>query len=127
MVAKRKGLGRGLSHLISNNAANAIAEATGDATSGTVADGELKELPIEFLRRGRYQPRRDFPQESLQELADSIRTQGIIQPIVVRLIGEQAMKLLLVNAVGAPPSWSDWKKCRRCCAMFPTKPPLQWR
>ncbi|MFA0809695.1 ParB/RepB/Spo0J family partition protein [Microbulbifer epialgicus] len=95
MAAKRKGLGRGLSHLISNNTSTAIAEATGEAETETAAvDGELKELPIEFLQRGRYQPRRDFPQESLQELADSIRAQGIMQPIVVRGIGEQSYEII---------------------------------
>ncbi|MDP5210697.1 ParB/RepB/Spo0J family partition protein [Microbulbifer sp. 2205BS26-8] len=93
MSAKRKGLGRGLSHLISNRAGDAIAVATGDGTS-EVADGELKELPIEFLQRGRYQPRRDFPQESLQELADSIRAQGIMQPIVVRATGAQRYEII---------------------------------
>ncbi|AQQ69266.1 chromosome partitioning protein ParB [Microbulbifer agarilyticus] len=96
MAAKRKGLGKGLSHLISNNASEAIAVATGER-NGDVAervDGELKELPIEFLQRGRYQPRRDFPQESLQELADSIRAQGIMQPIVVRPVGERKYEII---------------------------------
>lgn len=46
----------------------------------------LKELPIEYLSRGRYQPRRDFNETALQELADSIRTQGVIEPIIVREI-----------------------------------------
>ncbi|WGL15371.1 ParB/RepB/Spo0J family partition protein [Microbulbifer bruguierae] len=96
MAAKRKGLGKGLSHLISNNASEAIAVATGER-NGDIAervDGELKELPIEFLQRGRYQPRRDFPQESLQELADSIRAQGIMQPIVVRPIGQHKYEII---------------------------------
>ncbi|MCK7598052.1 ParB/RepB/Spo0J family partition protein [Microbulbifer sp. CAU 1566] len=96
MAAKRKGLGKGLSHLISNNASEAIAVATGERNGDIVerVDGELKELPIEFLQRGRYQPRRDFPQESLQELADSIRVQGIMQPIVVRPIGEHKYEII---------------------------------
>ncbi|WP_444943228.1 ParB/RepB/Spo0J family partition protein [Microbulbifer sp. ZKSA006] len=95
MATKRKGLGRGLSHLISNNASTAIAEVTAEAETETrTVDGELKELPIEFLQRGRYQPRRDFPQESLQELADSIRAQGIMQPIVVRPVGEQSYEII---------------------------------
>ncbi|WP_299598164.1 ParB/RepB/Spo0J family partition protein [uncultured Microbulbifer sp.] len=96
MAGKRKGLGKGLSHLISNNASDAIAVATGERNGDIVerVDGELKELPIEFLQRGRYQPRRDFPQESLQELADSIRAQGIMQPIVVRPIGERKYEII---------------------------------
>ncbi|GAB2892409.1 ParB/RepB/Spo0J family partition protein [Microbulbifer echini] len=94
MAAKRKGLGRGLSHLISKSAGSAVASASGDTVSEAVVDGELKELPIEFLQRGRYQPRRDFPQESLQELADSICAQGIMQPLVVREIGEQSYEII---------------------------------
>ncbi|MCQ3829961.1 ParB/RepB/Spo0J family partition protein [Microbulbifer elongatus] len=96
MAGKRKGLGKGLSHLISNNASEAIAVATGERNGDITerVDGELKELPIEYLQRGRYQPRRDFPQESLQELADSIRAQGIMQPIVVRPIGERKYEII---------------------------------
>ncbi|AMX03935.1 ParB/RepB/Spo0J family partition protein [Microbulbifer thermotolerans] len=93
MAAKRKGLGRGLSHLISDNASEAIAVATGEVDA-KAADGELRELPIEYLQRGRYQPRRDFPQETLQELADSIRAQGIMQPIVVRPVGELKYEII---------------------------------
>ncbi|MBN8429568.1 ParB/RepB/Spo0J family partition protein [Microbulbifer salipaludis] len=96
MAGKRKGLGKGLSHLISNNASEAIAVASGERNGDIAArvDGELRDLPIEFLQRGRYQPRRDFPQESLQELADSIRAQGIMQPIVVRPVGERKYEII---------------------------------
>jgi len=47
-------------------------------------DGELKHLPIEFLQRGRYQPRRDMDPQALEDLASSIKAQGVMQPIVVR-------------------------------------------
>lgn len=47
-------------------------------------DKELKELPVEFIVRGKYQPRRDMHPDALEELADSIKVQGIMQPIVVR-------------------------------------------
>lgn len=50
----------------------------------TLLRDSLQWLPIEFLQRGQYQPRREFNPESLQELADSIKAQGIIQPIIVR-------------------------------------------
>jgi ParB family chromosome partitioning protein len=53
-----------------------------------VADDELARLPLDLLQRGRYQPRLDMRPESLAELADSIRAQGVVQPIVVRPIGE---------------------------------------
>jgi ParB family chromosome partitioning protein len=45
-------------------------------------------LPVDLIRRGRYQPRRDFDPDSLRELADSIAAQGVIQPIVVRPVGD---------------------------------------
>jgi ParB family chromosome partitioning protein len=93
MASKRKGLGRGLDALLSGQAgspADAIrsatgahADAAGDAANASL-DGKLAELPIEFLQRGKYQPRRDMHQEALQELADSIKAQGVMQPIVVR-------------------------------------------
>ncbi len=51
-------------------------------------DEELQKLPIDLLQRGKYQPRIDMRQETLQELADSIRAQGLVQPIVVRPISE---------------------------------------
>lgn len=55
---------------------------------------ELRHLPIEWLQTGRYQPRREFAQEALEDLANSVRTQGIINPIVVRLIGENCYEII---------------------------------
>ncbi len=55
---------------------------------------ELRHLPIEWLQAGRYQPRREFAKEALEDLANSIRTQGIINPIVVRLIGEKRYEII---------------------------------
>ena len=55
---------------------------------------ELRHLPIEWLQAGRYQPRREFAQEALEDLANSIRTQGIINPIVVRLISENCYEII---------------------------------
>jgi ParB family chromosome partitioning protein len=54
----------------------------------------LQWLPIEFLQRGQYQPRQDFKQESLQELADSITAQGIIQPVVVRKLAAEKFEII---------------------------------
>lgn len=47
-------------------------------------EDELQRLPVDLLQRGKYQPRLDMRQETLQELADSIKAQGVVQPIVVR-------------------------------------------
>ncbi|MEE8366182.1 MAG: ParB/RepB/Spo0J family partition protein [Gammaproteobacteria bacterium] len=74
---KKKRLGRGLGSLIGN-----IEEVT-HVSEQDQAHG-LTELDIDRVQRGRYQPRQNFDQKSLEELADSIRSQGIIQPVVVR-------------------------------------------
>jgi len=80
MVAKKRGLGRGLDALLGG--------AAGAATSNEpVADSELRHLAVDLMQRGKYQPRVDMHNDSLQELADSIRAQGVVQPIVVRPIG----------------------------------------
>lgn len=65
------------------------AVATETATVTTLrADEELQKIPVDLLQRGKYQPRIDMRQESLQELAESIKAQGLVQPIVVRPISE---------------------------------------
>ena len=74
---KKKRLGRGLGSLIGN-----IEEVTSVAEAEN-SDG-LVELDIDRIQRGKYQPRQNFDQDALQELADSIRAQGIVQPVVVR-------------------------------------------
>jgi len=76
MATKKRGLGRNLGGLISSNAISAVVSSS--------HDGELRNLPVDVIQRGRYQPRKDMHPESLEDLASSIRTQGVVQPIVVR-------------------------------------------
>ncbi|MCP5169452.1 MAG: ParB/RepB/Spo0J family partition protein [Hahellaceae bacterium] len=57
-------------------------------------DGEMHDLPVELIQRGKYQPRRDMDPAALEELANSIRQQGIMQPIVVRTIGEGRYEII---------------------------------
>ena len=83
MTAKKKRLGRGLDALLSRPVAEAAA-----AMPEPGMDGPLRELPVDLLQRGRYQPRLDIRQDSLEELANSIRAQGVVQPIVARPIGK---------------------------------------
>ena len=80
MTEKKRGLGRGLEALLGQAAARPV--------SGIppVRD-QLTHVPVDLLEKGRYQPRQDMREESLSELADSIRAQGVIQPIVVRPVG----------------------------------------
>jgi ParB family transcriptional regulator, chromosome partitioning protein len=88
MMQKRPTLGRGLADLLGQSAAARMANAGAEeAPKGE----QLAKLPLDLLQRGRYQPRTDLRQETLEELANSIRVQGVIQPIVVRpLDGPQA-------------------------------------
>src|SRR5471030_1124676 len=83
MTQKKPTLGRGLADLLGQSR-NAAAPEQG----ARFADEELARLPLDLLQRGRYQPRLDMRPESLAELADSIRAQGVVQPIVVRPVGE---------------------------------------
>jgi len=80
-MAKRRSLGRGLDALLSPAAGRA--ERAAEAPAGAV-ESDLRELPIDLLERGQFQPRSDMREESLAELADSIRAQGGVQPIIVR-------------------------------------------
>jgi len=57
---------------------------TGDSGEASEPGGDLAELGVDQIVRGRYQPRREFDQQSLEELAASIRSQGLMQPVVVR-------------------------------------------
>lgn len=82
--ANKRGLGRGLDALLG------IGPDPATPTPESAApDLGLRSMPVDLVQRGRYQPRSDFEQESLQELADSIRAQGIVQPIVVRRLPGQ--------------------------------------
>ncbi|KAG1663457.1 putative chromosome-partitioning protein ParB [Nymphon striatum] len=75
-MVKKPGLGRGLDMLLSS--------ATKDDASNK--DSELKKLPVEKIRKGEYQPRLSIDPDALQELAESIKAQGLVQPIVVRRV-----------------------------------------
>lgn len=76
MAVKKKGLGRGLTALLGNSDVESLMEAK--------TDDELRNIDVDLIERGPWQPREHFDEESLQELADSISTQGVVQPIVVR-------------------------------------------
>jgi len=72
-MARRKGLGRGLDALLSGSVALDVEEA-----------GDLRSVPLDRIERGQFQPRTQFDEQALEELAASIREQGLLQPIVVR-------------------------------------------
>ncbi|MBS3965032.1 MAG: ParB/RepB/Spo0J family partition protein [Methylomonas sp.] len=86
MMQKKRGLGRGLSELLGDVAA--------PPTTTADKSQDVLRVPIEFLQRGKYQPRKDIDPEKLKELADSIAVQGIIQPIVVRKIDDERYEII---------------------------------
>lgn len=88
-MVKKRGLGKGLEALLGSGASNLkddLPPATTTATETTVSasSDEFQHLAIDMIQRGRYQPRTNFNVDALQELADSIKAQGVVQPIVVR-------------------------------------------
>jgi len=87
MAVKKRGLGRGLDALLGSAAVAAT-------KNEPVAESELRHLAVDLMQRGKYQPRVDMHNDSLQELADSIRAQGVVQPIVVRPIGEGKYEII---------------------------------
>ncbi|MBV8806013.1 MAG: ParB/RepB/Spo0J family partition protein [Sinobacteraceae bacterium] len=90
MIHKKPTLGRGLADLLGHGSARPIPVAGTNAPAAAAAappGEELAKLPLDLLQRGKYQPRVDMRPETLQELADSIKAQGVVQPIVVRPIG----------------------------------------
>jgi ParB family transcriptional regulator, chromosome partitioning protein len=85
MSVKRSGLGRGLEALLGPQVQSR--EALDAGPRAVPASDQLVKLPLDLLGRGRFQPRIDMRPETLQELADSIRAQGVVQPIIVRPAG----------------------------------------
>ena len=81
---KKPTLGRGLADLLGQSTPRATLATPISAPAPVTAGEELAKLPLDLLQRGRYQPRVDMRPETLQDLADSIKAQGVVQPIVVR-------------------------------------------
>jgi ParB family chromosome partitioning protein len=89
----KRGLGKGLDALLATSALARESKASQQPETKT-HDGELQELVISQLQPGVYQPRKDMQSDALEELASSIQSQGIIQPIVVRRVGEQRYEII---------------------------------
>ena len=84
MIHKKPTLGRGLADLLGQAARPAPVAEKAPLAAPAPPGEELAKLPLDLLQRGRYQPRIDMHPETLQDLADSIKAQGVVQPIVVR-------------------------------------------
>ena len=102
-VKKKRGLSKGLDALLGSAMPpreevslhdDGLEVTTPVSASQPARDGELRRLPVELLQRGRYQPRRDMSPEALEELAESIKAQGVMQPIVVRPISDTRFEII---------------------------------
>jgi ParB family chromosome partitioning protein len=99
MTNKRK-LGKGLDVLLSRGSTETMASLLGKPKDRTAPpqvaeqNGDLKNIPIDLIQRGKYQPRTDMHEEALEELAASIRVQGVMQPIVVRPISADKYEII---------------------------------
>lgn len=105
--SKRRGLGRGLDALLTPAASQSSEDGADANQSNTMTnepgksinhaidkDGDLKLVAIDLLQPGKYQPRKDMSADALEELSASIRSQGIIQPIVVRAIADNKYEII---------------------------------
>ena len=96
-MVKKRGLGRGLDALLGGAQQVAEEKKTETAPAVVVAappPGPVTSLPVDVIGRGRYQPRRNFDEDRLRELADSITVQGMVQPIVVRPVGKKKYEII---------------------------------
>ncbi|EPN39685.1 ParB family protein, partial [Pseudomonas syringae pv. actinidiae ICMP 19096] len=89
MAVKKRGLGRGLDALLSSPTVSSLEEQAVKAPPS-----ELQHVPLDLIQRGKYQPRRDMDPQALEELAQSIKSQGVMQPIVVRPIGNNRFEII---------------------------------
>ena len=97
----KKKLGKGLDALLSTGSTQAMANLLGKQTEHQQSapasedkDGDLKNIPIDLIQRGKYQPRTDMHEEALQELAASIKNQGVMQPIVIRPLSSDKYEII---------------------------------
>lgn len=117
---KKKKLGKGLDALLGSalkktlveesTSPEVVAEAIAAAPLVTVQDktpkdGQLVKLPIEWLQRGKYQPRRDMDADALEELANSIKAQGVMQPIVVRPVVNESNSVIRYEIIAGERRW----------------------
>ena len=87
---KKRGLGRGLDAILQSPET----DITSSDISGNYVAGAVAELNIDFIEANPFQPRTDFDEAALNELAESIQTQGVIQPVTVRKMGRDKYQLI---------------------------------
>ena len=99
-MTDKKKLGKGLDALLSTRSSETMASLLGkpknrsNPQASANKDGDLKNIPVDLIQRGKYQPRTDMHEAALQELANSIKQQGVMQPIVVRPISSDKYEII---------------------------------
>lgn len=99
-MTEKKKLGKGLDVLLSRGSTETMASLLGKPKDRSISpqnvekDGDLKNIPVDLIQRGKYQPRTDMHEEALEELANSIKAQGVMQPIVVRPISSDKYEII---------------------------------
>ncbi|ABV39096.1 ParB family protein [Shewanella sediminis HAW-EB3] len=94
MTVKKRGLGKGLDALLSTSHAANSKQAASEVVDESVKNDDLLILDVDLMQPGKYQPRKDMSPEALEELSESIKVQGIIQPIVVRKISPEMFEII---------------------------------
>ncbi|OLQ81307.1 chromosome partitioning protein ParB [Photobacterium proteolyticum] len=94
MNMNKRGLGKGLDALLATSSVAQAKQKSAEQAQSLSEEGMLKDLPVQALQAGKFQPRKDMSDEALAELSDSIRAQGVIQPIVVREIASQQYEII---------------------------------
>lgn len=98
-----------------------------EATAIQSVEKNITMVALANVQPSNYNPRKNFDEASLAELSESIRQQGVLQPIGVRPIEDNRFEIVLENADIVPPSWQDWRTFRLSLWKFQTKLPKKWR
>lgn len=91
---RKRGLGRGLSALLGEPISGAVQRDNSAPAVGSAAPGGVRTLPVEHLRPGKYQPRHHFDQTAIDDLTQSVKEKGVIQPLLVRQLAENSYEII---------------------------------
>ncbi|WP_394390502.1 ParB/RepB/Spo0J family partition protein [Shewanella woodyi] len=96
MTVKKRGLGKGLDALLSTSSAASakLNQGQSDSTDQDIKNDDLIMLDVDMMQSGKYQPRKDMSPEALDELSESIKAQGVIQPILVRKVSPTMYEII---------------------------------
>ena len=91
---RKRGLGRGLSALLGEPTSSAVKSEESASAATVLAAGGVRTLPVEHLRPGKYQPRHHFDQAAIDDLTQSVKEKGVIQPLLVRKLSENSYEII---------------------------------